>query len=560
MKSSDYNKKKESFPPFVLIGTYKAGQLEAWKGYYNYPVSAADSIDQLVGTNIKELWLFCGKKQMSIFAAKFVGVKTRAELVSKYSYPAKGSKHSESYLLFKTSPRKTPTANPGKIIVRASDFSKRSPLIAQAIRAFLLEGKGNESEILQYVPRPLTQLPSEKLFICEGALQLDFYDLLQISTGRGLHKASTVSTTRLKCLDFFAGSGLVSVALANRFDTVWANDISPKKALVYNANNPKGVLEVGSIADVNGKKLPQADLAWGSFPCQDLSLAGNILGLNASRSGLFWQWRRVLSEIAPHPPVIVAENVVGLVSANNGEYYVQVHNELAKLGYQVGAVMLDAARWLPQSRKRIFVIGLSREIDASKFDAPGPIWCHPEAIQKVAPRVNEWHWWKLPEPKEKPVRIEEIVDFTAPTDSKEEMEAKLSLIKEKDMAIVKIAGRNSRRVFPGYRRTRNHRQVLEIRADGVAGCLRTPCGGSSRQILIINDHGMLKTRLLTVRETARLMGAPDSFTLPGSYNDGYMAMGDAVAAPVVSFLAEHLLAPAAAEARERTIGYEFQES
>ena len=102
-----------------------------------------------------------------------------------------------------------------------------------------------------------------------------------------------------------------------------------------------------------------------------------------------------------------------------------------------------------------------------------------------------------------------------------------------------------RQVYTGYRRTRNHKQVLEVRTDGIAGCLRTPRGGSSRQIVLIAENGHLKTRLLTVREAARLMGAPDSFQLPGSYNDGYMAMGDAVAFPVAKFLSEHLLAPIA---------------
>ena len=99
--------------------------------------------------------------------------------------------------------------------------------------------------------------------------------------------------------------------------------------------------------------------------------------------------------------------------------------------------------------------------------------------------------------------------------------------------------------FPAYKRTRNHKQVLEVRFDGIAGCLRTPNGGSSRQNIVIADDGILRTRLLTVREAARLMGAPDSYELPGNYNDGYRAMGDAVAVPVASFLAKELLAPLA---------------
>lgn len=98
-------------------------------------------------------------------------------------------------------------------------------------------------------------------------------------------------------------------------------------------------------------------------------------------------------------------------------------------------------------------------------------------------------------------------------------------------------------VATGYRRTRHGNQQLELRFDGIAGCLRTPAGGSSKQYVVVRKNGQNHARLLTVREAARLMGAPDSFSLPGSYNDGYYAMGDAVVMPVAKFLAERFLKP-----------------
>ena len=94
----------------------------------------------------------------------------------------------------------------------------------------------------------------------------------------------------------------------------------------------------------------------------------------------------------------------------------------------------------------------------------------------------------------------------------------------------------------GYRRTRHGEQQLELRFDGIAGCLRTPEGGSSRQYLVVKRNDEIHARLLTVREAARLMGAPDRFILPGSYNNGYKAMGDAVAMPVAQFIGENFLA------------------
>ena len=97
----------------------------------------------------------------------------------------------------------------------------------------------------------------------------------------------------------------------------------------------------------------------------------------------------------------------------------------------------------------------------------------------------------------------------------------------------------------GYKRTRAGKQFLELRFDGIAGCLRTPSGGSSRQYVIVKKDGQTHARLLTAREVVRLMGAPDSYQIPFSYNETYKAMGDAVALPVVKHLSEHLLRPLA---------------
>ncbi len=95
----------------------------------------------------------------------------------------------------------------------------------------------------------------------------------------------------------------------------------------------------------------------------------------------------------------------------------------------------------------------------------------------------------------------------------------------------------------GRTKTGNKVQRLEIRFDGVAGCLRAPNGGSSRQTVVLVDRGIVRSRLMTVRECARLMGAPDTYKLHGPYNDDYRAMGDAVVVPVTRWLTRHLLTP-----------------
>jgi DNA (cytosine-5)-methyltransferase 1 len=148
-----------------------------------------------------------------------------------------------------------------------------------------------------------------------------------------------------KALDFFAGSGLVALGLAPEFETVWANDIDPKKRDVYIANHPSDQFNHCDIRNVHGEDLPSADLAWASFPCQDLSLAGNLNGMKkGTRSGLFWEWLRVLEELKQSgklPPVLVAENVVGFIVADQGKHFRTAYNALRDLGYRLGAVVID---------------------------------------------------------------------------------------------------------------------------------------------------------------------------------------------------------------------------
>jgi DNA (cytosine-5)-methyltransferase 1 len=118
-------------------------------------------------------------------------------------------------------------------------------------------------------------------------------------------------------LDFFAGSGLVRLGLAPEFETVWANDNCAKKRDTYIANHQFDELLTADIQHLKGKDVPGADLAWASFPCQDLSLAGNLGGIKSgTRSGLFWDWIRILRGMRSERekrPVLVAASVVGFV-------------------------------------------------------------------------------------------------------------------------------------------------------------------------------------------------------------------------------------------------------
>jgi DNA (cytosine-5)-methyltransferase 1 len=148
--------------------------------------------------------------------------------------------------------------------------------------------------------------------------------------------------------------------------------------------------------------------------------------------------------------------------------------------------------------------------------------------------LPEWIWWRAEKPAKRLNYLTDIIDFSLPYDKDDVLRLIAPQHKEK------LDGMDNA-VATGYRRTRNGKQCLELRFDGVAGCLRTPEGGSSKQFLIVKRDGESHSRALTPREAARLMGAPDSFVLPIAYNDGYKAMGDAVVLPVAKFIGESFL-------------------
>jgi DNA (cytosine-5)-methyltransferase 1 len=367
-----------------------------------------------------------------------------------------------------------------------------------------------------------------------------------------------------RALDFFAGSGLVSLALEPEFVTVWANDVCERKAAVYHANLDGRAFHLGDLARVDGAGLPDAELAWGSFPCQDLSLAGKLTGMRrGTRSGLFWEWLRVIDELAAagrRPPMLVAENVTGFLSARGSSHFRQACSALRERGYRVGALVIDASLFVPQSRPRAFVIAVSDETPLHDLVQAGPTEpFHPDVLVRAAKAVgsSRWVWWSLPLPPARATGFADLCDREADHDSRDKTRELVALLSARnrrklDAAIATgdfIAGTGYRRTRPTGEGTRAQR--LEIRFDGVAGCLRTPEGGSSRQVVLLVEQGTVHTRLMTVRECARLMGAPDTFTIPVSYNDGYRAMGDGVAVPVVRWLSRHLLAPLASRSRRR---------
>ena len=100
-------------------------------------------------------------------------------------------------------------------------------------------------------------------------------------------------------------------------------------------------------------------------------------------------------------------------------------------------------------------------------------------------------------------------------------------------------------IYRRMRRVKNGtaKQRAEVRFDDIAGCLRTPAGGSSRQIIVSVGQNRVRTRLLAIKEGAKLMGLPISYGLPKNYYEAFRVIGDGLAVPLVRFLSSRLLLP-----------------
>ena len=199
--------------------------------------------------------------------------------------------------------------------------------------------------------------------------------------------------------EFFAGSGLVAYGLRGMFAPVWANDISEQKAAVYEANFGCERFVLDDIKNIKGSDLPFAHLSWASFPCQDLSLAGSIGGIHASRSGLVWEWLRVLDEMDDKPKIFLLENVAGLLSTNGGDNYRVLHLALVERGYRCGAVLVNASHFVPQSRPRVFVIAVREDCPVpGELIGDEPCWLHNSAATQLGRELPGWVWWHTEKP------------------------------------------------------------------------------------------------------------------------------------------------------------------
>lgn len=357
------------------------------------------------------------------------------------------------------------------------------------------------------------------------------------------------SRQRWSALEFFAGIGLARAGLENQgIATKWANDYDASKQEMYCAQWGSGEFVLADVHNLAGADVPDADVAWSSSPCTDLSLAGNRLGLRDGReSSAFFGFTRVLREMGQRrPQVMVLENVVGLASSRNGEDFRAAITELNDLGYAVDTVVLDARRFLPQSRRRLFIVGATEPVGGGCHDTavrPDSVaWIHQDKtldtfrapLKKVPDMIDggftqllekldpeDSRWWDSD-------RTNRFLDSMSTT-----QRARLDALVASPFVSARTA----------YRRTRDGKPMWEMRAEDIAGCLRTARGGSSKQAVVVMGNNSVRIRWMTGLEYARLMGAGWFNLEDFRESQVHYGFGDAVVVPAVSWIAQNMIVP-----------------
>lgn len=376
-------------------------------------------------------------------------------------------------------------------------------------------------------------------------------------------------STQKTFAEFFAGIGLVHLGLEpGGWQCVYANDLEPKKRQMYEDEfGPTPYYHVEDIwnADAVAEAMTERPfLATASFPCIDLSLAGHWRGFGGEHSSTYFGFLEVVKRMEQHRPrMVMLENVYGFLTSRGGQDFRRAMVELAKLGYWLDAIVLDARWFVPQSRPRTFIFGFHKSLDSpllirqesKRFRLDDP-WheviertasVRPNGLRPMYDRINlptGWATLDFPVPSQADYDLSDVLDL----DAKQEWWSPADTDKHYDMMeppsrsrVDELMNKNATAVGTAFRRTRRGKTRTEVRFD-VAGCLRTPKGGSAKQIVVAIIKGKLRMRWMSAREYARLQGAGD-FNINVPPIQAMYGFGDAVCVPAVKWIDQHILTP-----------------
>lgn len=167
---------------------------------------------------------------------------------------------------------------------------------------------------------------------------------------------ASIMTEPLRYLSLFSGIGGFDLGF-DRAGMVCAGQVEyDAAARSVLARHWPDVKRMNDVREVKGDEFGATDVICGGFPCQDVSVAGRRAGLAGERSGLWFEFHRLIDRVRPR--WVVIENVPGLLSSNGGRDFAVILRGLVECGYGVAWRILDAQYFgVAQRRRRVFIVG-----------------------------------------------------------------------------------------------------------------------------------------------------------------------------------------------------------
>lgn len=374
----------------------------------------------------------------------------------------------------------------------------------------------------------------------------------------------------LRYIDLFAGMGGFGLAGAEAgMEMVYANEFDKYAADIHDANWPVKA-DRRSIVDVPADEVPDHDVMLGGFPCQSFTHAGRKLGFEDERGKLFPEMLRIA--VAKRTPLIVAENVKGLVSHDKGRTLDTIIRWLHEAGYGVAWQVLSTWRHagIPQSRERIYLVAaLGQEVPQDVFPAPVEGLDHAAAVWPWrdyldSPEDVPEHYWFRPGSNmydkfvahfDKAERTSEWYmeptehGFVSVNGSPDGVVMKQHLahrFREHGFVPTLMANGDSSsgKVPMAFERVYKRHRANEMRThSGVPAMMANMGTGGGLVPMALEPQGdVYHPRKFTERECARFQGFPDSYVLDVvSPTRQFKATGNAVTVPLARAVIENAI-------------------
>lgn len=314
---------------------------------------------------------------------------------------------------------------------------------------------------------------------------------------------------KLRAASLFCGCGGTDVGLLGGFNylgktyvenpiqIVYANDIDNNACAIFQQNF--GIVpDNRDIRCVKSEEIPDIDILTGGFPCQSFSIVAQNpkrLGVKDDRGKLFFEMCRILRE--KQPRCFIAENVKGILSANDKNAFPLIIQEFENSGYNVSYKLLNAVNFgVPQKRERVIIIGIRKDLNI-KFDFD------------CLPKEGDFPM----------VPLSRIIEDIVPEKYYFSQKAVDGMMKNRNLM------------------NKGRAQNITMPCNTVGAHLAKVSLNSTDPVLMVGG----KYRRFTPREVARIQSFPENFQLIGNESAQYRALGNAIA-PVMFWHIAHAVA------------------